>query len=114
MNPQDFWWPLNLIVWAAGSFRNAMGHLRGYKGCLHCGATWDHAKGHQVNYRCQIPGASVLRQQTVLCERCWGSQSPQERLEYHRDHCALEAEQGRPVTTVDWYGITEAIMKEGK
>ena len=96
------------------SFRNAWGHLRGHKGCLNCGATWNYKKGKRVRYTVKGSGFSALKEQTVLCFDCWDSTSPAERLEYHRDHCALEAEQGRPVSTVEWYAITEKIMMEGR
>ena len=103
-----------MIAWVWNSFRNAWGRMWGHKGCLHCSATWDRKKGKRVRYTVKGQGHTVLKEQTVLCFDCWDSMSPSERLEYHRDHCALEAELGRPVTTVEWYGITEAIMKGGK
>jgi hypothetical protein len=101
------------MVWKAiKECRNAWGYAKGSKGCVCCGDRFSWKASHSTRYIVKIPGASVIRSVAPLCEECFAELPPAERLEFYLDHCGMEGEQGRSVTTQDWRAIRLALQEE--
>lgn len=62
---------------------NAKGRAKGFGGCLRCGDTWDWQQEHSTPYRF-IPNSSLVVESCFpLCEGCWSSLTPEERLPFY-------------------------------
>ena len=91
--------------------RNTSGRLRGYGGCHRCGDTWDWATHHDTQY-------SETTSCFPLCETCWRSMTPEDRLPYYFDLLrnwlsqATDYEYAQEIME-KWPQIKQAVM-EGK
>ena len=57
-------------------FKNEAGRAKGFGGCYRCGDTWDYKKPHTTPY--DDTGGCF-----PLCESCWASLTPTERLLFY-------------------------------
>lgn len=80
-------------------FKNLIGKLKGYSGCLRCGDTWDYKKGHHTEYE-------LGRGCFPLCEECWLLMSRKERLRYYKE---LYDSWDDP-NHANWHEIENAVM----
>ena len=81
------------------SIKNAVGHSKGYSGCLCCGDKWNWKPKHIIPYG---NAAGMF----PLCDECYDRLSPEERYHYCQE---LWRDWGRPEGEVDWDLVREHV-----
>jgi hypothetical protein len=80
------------------TIRNYIGRRKGYGGCTRCGDTWNWKAEHVTEFE---RGRGCF----PLCEECWQSLTPEQRLPYymaHVDRCvAYYADRGKADIAMD-------------
>lgn len=99
----------------------------GYSGCARCGFTWATVEGHATPYEwtdkalklvfsegeskpsiVQLPEAMPSRSCFPLCESCWSSLTPEQRLPYYRQLWDSWHQWGTP--DAKWEDIESSVL----
>jgi hypothetical protein len=72
----------------------------GYSTCLACGVPWRFAREHSTPY---AHGRNTTSGMFPLCEPCWASMKPDERLPYYAALCA------KWDSPPDWESVESAV-----
>jgi hypothetical protein len=79
----------------------------GYSTCYKCGVPWKYAEGHTTNYGNHGIGCFPL------CEKCWASLTPKERLPFYEKLVKEWGKTGSPIPEEKKTEIYKAVL-EGK